>query len=131
MSKNIWIFNHYVAAPGDFGITRHLDLGRHLVKQGHNVTIFASSFNHWERQEKRTYFKKEKTKIEIHEGIKFVWINTKPYDKNSFSRILNIVSYWNVLRKYDYKGLDEKPDIVVGSIMHHLAGWVGYKIAKK
>src|SRR5699024_7575195 len=41
------------------------------------------------------------------------------------------VSYWNVLRKYDYKELDEKPDIVVGSIMHHLAGWVGYKIAKK
>lgn len=130
MKKNIWIFNHYVAAPGDFGITRHLDLGKQLAKQGHNVTIFASSFNHWERKEKKIYKRKQKTQIEYYEGVKIIWINTKSYEKNDLNRIFNMFSYWYVLRKYDYKVLNEKPDVVVGSIMHHFAGWIAYKVAK-
>lgn len=43
---NIWIYNHYAVGPNSNGITRHFDLAKYLVKKGHNVTIFASSFNH-------------------------------------------------------------------------------------
>lgn len=128
---NIWIFNHYVAAPGDFGITRHLDLARELVKRNHNVTIFASSYNHWERVEKKVYKKGETHLFEYIDGVRFVWIKTNPYDKNGFSRIMNMFSYWWNLKKVKYNSLEENPDIVVGSIMHHLAGWAAYKTAKK
>ncbi|MEK3978645.1 glycosyltransferase family 4 protein [Psychrobacillus sp. FSL K6-2836] len=128
---NIWIFNHYVAAPGDFGITRHLDLARELKSKKHNVTIFASSYNHWERKEKKVFPTGEKYLVEYIDGIRFVWVKTKPYNNNGYSRILNILSYWWNLKSVKYNQFNEKPDIVLGSIMHHLAGWVAYKIAKK
>ncbi|MCM3088662.1 glycosyltransferase family 4 protein [Bhargavaea ginsengi] len=128
---NIWIYNHYVAAPGDFGITRHLDLARELKAKDHEITIFASSFNHWERKEKKVFEKKEKFIIENIDGINFVWIKTKPYDKNGLSRVLNMMSYWWNLKFVKLDKLAKKPDIVVGSIMHHFAGWAAYKAAKK
>lgn len=131
MGLNIWLFNHYVAGPGDFGITRHFDMGKQLVKKGHNVTIFASSFNHWEREEKKQYNQKDKFLIEYHNGVRFVWIKTVPYGKNGYKRIFNILSYWLNLRSFKYEELNEKPDVVLGSIMHHLAAWVAYKVAKK
>lgn len=128
---NIWIFNHYVAGPGDFGITRHFDLGKQLVKNGHNVTIFASSFNHWERKEKKEYPKNSDYIIEYHDDVKFIWFKTKPYKKNNQKRILNILSYYAATRKFNYNKLEESPDVVVGSLMHHLAAWTAYKVAKK
>lgn len=48
---NIWIFNHYAHPPDLPGGTRHYDLGRELVKRGHEVTIFATSFHHYTHQE--------------------------------------------------------------------------------
>ena len=42
----IWILNHYASPPDKAAGTRHYDFGRVLAEQGHEVTIFASSFNH-------------------------------------------------------------------------------------
>jgi len=50
---NIWIFNQYAITPDMPGGTRHYDLGRELVRRGHQVTIFASSFHHYLHREMR------------------------------------------------------------------------------
>lgn len=47
MSKNIWIINEYAGTPY-YGMTfRHYYLAKELVRLGHKVTIFTSSFSHY------------------------------------------------------------------------------------
>ncbi|MCL9971715.1 glycosyltransferase family 4 protein [Anoxybacillus kestanbolensis] len=127
---NIWIFNHYANGPNSVGVTRHYDLAKHLVKSGHEVTIFASSFNHWTKKETIIYRDKEYFKTEYYDGIRFVWIKTTPYQKNDKKRVKNMFSYFFNVRKA-YKKISGKPNVVIGSIMHPLAAVVALYIAKR
>ncbi|MCR8850555.1 glycosyltransferase family 4 protein [Rossellomorea sp. SC111] len=127
---NIWIFNHYAVGPNSTGITRHLDLSRELVKKGHKVTIFASSFNHWKRSETVEYNTNQRYKIKEYDGVRFIWMKTPAYYKNDFKRVKNILSYSRQLSMVTSK-MDDNPDIIIGSLMHPLAAMSGYLIAKK
>jgi len=128
MGKYIWILNHYAISPDMSGGTRHFDLARELVKKGHEVTIFASGFDHSTRQ----YLKitpEEKMRVEEYDGVRFVWINTIPYYGNNWRRVLNMLSYgWRVLSCS--RGLS-KPDTVIGSSMHPFAALAGWWLARR
>ena len=124
----LWILNHYAISPDMSGGTRHFDLARELVKKGHDVTIFASGFDHSTCQ----YLKikpGEKMRVEEYDGVCFVWINTLPYYGNNWRRVLNMLSYgWRVLRCS--RGLS-KPDAVIGSSMHPFAALAGWWLARR
>jgi len=128
---NLWIFNHYAVGADDVGVTRHFDLAKNLVKRGHEVTIFSSSFNHWTKKENIDYKDKENFRIEVQEGVKFVWFKTTPYHNNSIQRIRNIFSFYSVVRKFNFDTLNSKPDYVMGSILHHLSAVLALKISKR
>ncbi|MBM7662851.1 glycosyltransferase involved in cell wall biosynthesis [Bacillus mesophilus] len=126
---NIWIFNHYSNGPMSSGGTRHYDLAKELVKKGYQVTIFASSFAHQASEDTRI-INREKVKVEVHDGIRFVWIKTEVYDRNDWKRVKNILDY--SFRAYHYaKKLKEQPDMIIGSLMHPLAPVIAYVLAKK
>ena len=125
----IWILNHYAISPRSIGGTRHFDLAQELVKKGHTVKIFASSFNHLERKETVTYTRK-KSKEETIDNVSFIWIKTPPYH-NSLKRLVNISVFSlrlnNVLNKYLKK---ETPDLIIGSSVHPLTPLIGLRKAK-
>ncbi|QNG60227.1 glycosyltransferase family 4 protein [Bacillus sp. PAMC26568] len=127
---NFWIFNHYAIPPGSSGITRDYDLAKRLVRQGHQVTIFASSFDHRSRKE-RHFSESEKGnfKEEEYDGIKYVWIRSTAYHGNNVNRVLNILSY-TVRGYFASRKIKEKPDIVMGTIVHPLAAFLGYIVSK-
>lgn len=126
----IWILNHYAVTPYTIGGTRHFDLARQLIKEGHTVRIFASSFNHFERRETVIY-KKEKYKDEVVDEVNFTWINTPPYG-NLLKRLLNIAVFSYQLNKVIKKVLKrEIPDLIIGSSVHPLTALVGLKNSKK
>ena len=89
--KNIWIFNHY-ATDGSGPKPRAYDMGIQLIKRGHKVTVFASSFNHYKLKEEHLG-KKEKYKEKSYNGVNFIWIKTFPYKKNNWRRALNMLSF--------------------------------------
>ncbi|WP_378107335.1 glycosyltransferase family 4 protein [Cohnella cellulosilytica] len=122
--------NHYAIASGSGGGTRHFDLAKQLIKDNYKVTIFASSFDHYSKTEK-VFKRKSKTQvIEEIQGVEFLWIRTTSYQKNNLRRVMNMVTY--TLRSYRAsKKMDEKPDIVIGSLMHPMAAVIGYLIAKR
>lgn len=127
---NIWIFNHYAKPPIFAGGSRHYDMATELIKEGHDVTIFTSSFIHSERREYIEYDSNEFFRIEIIDNIKFVWIKTKAYG-NAFNRILNALQYYkNVKKTSEYKEF-LKPDLIIGSAVHLLAPLLASKLAKK
>lgn len=127
---NIWIFNHYAVGPGSSGGTRHYDLAKQLVQRGHKVTIFASSFNHQTLKEEhlndspKSYIEKD------YNGVKFIWIKSTPYHKNDWRRVLNMLTYTIRAYRIAVKKF-EKPDVVIGSLVHPLAAYLGYLISIK
>jgi len=131
---NLWIFNHYAVSPDMPGGTRHFDLARELVRRGHWVTIFASSFHHGLRQEMKLTHD-EKWRVEDIDGVRFVWIKTFPYQRNNWRRVLSMVSYmlraWRLGQKLPKMVSEiEKPDVIIGSSVHLLAVFAAYWVAK-
>jgi len=127
---NIWILNHYALPPNMPGGTRHFDISRELVKNGYNVTIFASSFHYSKLEE----FKKYDNSFFIEEnidGVNFVWIKTPPYYSNGISRLRNMLAYNAGVKKYLKKANLDKPEIIIGSTVHLFAVNLAYKLAKK
>lgn len=127
---NIWIFNHYAVGPNSNGITRHFDLAKNLVAQGHKVTIFASSFNHQALKEEHILEDKKQYLYEEYDGVKYVWIKTIPYKKNNWRRVVNMLSY-TIKSYFISRRKEEIPDVVIGSLAHPLAALVGYFTARK
>lgn len=112
------------------GGTRHYDLAQELVRKGHSVTIFASSFHYGKRVETREYHEIPYI-IEDIDGITFVWIKTFPYQKNDLNRFFNMLSFtYRVLRNVKHMPV-AAPDIVIGSSVHMFAVYAAYRIALK
>lgn len=124
---DIWILNHYASPPDRAAGTRHFDFGRVLVDQGHEVTIFASSYNHFSRREERLS-PGERLRVECIDGIRFVWVRTPPYAGNSYRRVANMLSYASrtVLVQRHFS----RPDVIVGSSVHMAAVAAAYVIAR-
>jgi len=131
---NIWIFNHYAITPDMPGGTRHYDLGRELVRRGHQVVIFATSFHHYLHREMRLR-PGERWKIEDVEGVKFVWLRTPPYQRNDWRRVRNMVAFafwaWRMGQKLPKLAREVgKSDMVIGSSPHLLTPLAAYWVAR-
>ncbi len=111
----IWILNHYASPPDRPAGTRHYEFGHALAAQGHEITIFASSFSHFSRQEERLA-PGQRTRVEWVDGVRFVWIRTTPYSRNDLRRVGNMLSYAAgvILAQRRLS----RPGVVVGSSVH-------------
>ncbi len=132
---NIWLLNHYAHPPDLPGGTRHYDLGRELVKRGHRVIIFASSFHHYLHRETRLQLE-ERWKIEDVNGVKFVWVRTPPYQHNDRRRVQNMIAFalrvWRLGQSLPKLAPEIKnPDVVIGSSPHLLTPLAAYGVARR
>lgn len=114
----IWILNHYASPPDQPAGTRHYEFGRILAGQGHEVTIFASSFSHVTLREERLQGN-ERTRVVCIDGVRFVWVRTTPYAANDGRRALNMLSY--AVGAIRAQRRMPRPDVVIGSSVHPAA----------
>ena len=123
---NIWILNHYASTP-DQPMTGPFDLAKAIVRGGHRVTIFASSFSHYKFEEMHLH-NGEKKRVEECDEVRFIWIKTLPYWHNDWRRVLNMIGYaWRAF--WVGVGIDERPDVIVGVTIHPLAALSGYLLS--
>lgn len=125
--KQLWILNHHSGLEGD----RHFELASEFVKQDMEVVVFLSAYSH--RGEKYMY-EKEVTVRKVKDGITYVWLRTAPaYHGNGAARILNMMNYFGLMKKYERKFYEKfgMPDVVIGSSVHPFAWEAAYHIAKK
>src|SRR5690625_3742117 len=76
MSKNIWIFNHYVQPPSLGKEQRHSNFANHLIKKGYKVSVFYSSQIH--NQPINMISDNKKFKVTTEHSIKYIAIKTQP-----------------------------------------------------
>ncbi|WP_164219909.1 glycosyltransferase family 4 protein [Virgibacillus sp. YIM 98842] len=125
----IWIVNHYAKGPETRGGSRHYDLAKYLTREGHEVTIIASSFSHQTKAETRSYNFGNIHLIETINGIKFIWIKSFSYKKNGFGRILNMLTF-SYRAFLIGRNVKEMPDLIIGSSVHPIAAYTGYQLSK-
>ena len=125
---NILYIFHYAGSP-EYGMSfRPYYMAREWVKQGHNVTIIASSFSHL-RQKNPTV--KKDFQEEMRDGIRYIWLKGNEYG-GSIARIRNIASYvWKLQRNAKKIARQFKPDLVIASSTYPLDNVPAHKIAKK
>jgi glycosyltransferase involved in cell wall biosynthesis len=120
------IVNQYGLPAGAPGITRHGDLGAELVRRGHTVTVIASRFNYLTRSDEDA----AGAPVEVHDGVRFRWLDTGVYAGNDRRRLRSMVSF--TLRSIVVGwGIRPRPDVVMASSPHLLVAISGALLARR
>jgi len=127
---NLWLVNHYAILPQQAGGTRHYTLVRELVKRGHQVTIIASSFDHTTRKELHI-LDGAPSRLEVVDGVRFLWLRTPPYEGNSAQRLWNMMVFARKVLGLRAADLSGPPDVILGSSPHLFAAWAAERLARR
>ena len=124
---NILYIFHYAGSP-EYGMSfRPYYMSREWVKQGHNVTIIASSFSLL-RQKNPVVM--NDFQEEMIDGIKYVWLKGNEYG-GSIARTKNIALFvWKLQRNAKKIAKTYKPDLVIASSTYPLDNIPANKIAR-
>lgn len=119
----IWIINHYAGSRVHGMEYRHYYLAKHFARMGLRPAIICASFHHLltKLPEGRT--------AEV-DGIPYVWIKARPYEKNDAKRALNMVDF-SARLTFARLGQLPRPDVVIASSPHPFVAFNGHRIAKK
>ena len=124
----LWI-NHFAATPAMGGGTRHVELGRELVRRGWDVRIFASDLGlHSRRYHARKGPSDRRVIREAIDGVDLDWLWAAPYERNDHRRVYNWLSFsMSVLGA----PMRHRPDVIIGSSPHLFAALAGWLLAKR
>lgn len=125
----VWIVNQYAVAPSEPGGLRPFALAKELSLAGHDVTVVASSFNHWTRSETRLR-EGEDAQVEDVEGVRFVWLRAPGYPGSTALRFWSMLVFaQNVFKSAVLRSFGP-PDVVVGSNPHLFSAYSSLKLAE-
>jgi len=125
----VWLVNHYALPPSEPGGARHYTLARELIRNGHEVTVIASSFNHATCAQISCPHRELRT-FKQFGGVPFLLLHVPAYRSN-------VARLWNmfVFAFEVWLGLGTrrmcKPDIVVGSSLTLLTAFAAERLARR
>ena len=136
--KHIWWINHHAVPPTVPGGTRHYSLAKEIMKLGdYKVTIINGSFDHLTPHfEEGSEWGASLSApiIRSYDGVDFCSLPTPYYEGNaSLGRLQNMwVFYKNAMKYLSPHNLNiiSKPDVIIGSTVHPLAAYAGYKLSQ-
>ncbi|MGW8308452.1 MAG: glycosyltransferase family 4 protein [Achromobacter pulmonis] len=124
---NILLINHYAGSPQHGMEFRPYYLAREWVRQGHHVTIVASSVSHLRQHNPEPSSAVAREDID---GIDYVWLRTRPYAGNGAKRLLNMLQFTAKLRGMARELAATRPDVVIASSTYPYDIWPAAKIAR-
>jgi len=125
----LWV-NHFAVVPAMGGGTRHIELGRELVRRGWQVTLVASDFHvHQRTYQRRDSASDREVRHESVDGVDVAWLWASPYVHNDLKRVGNWLTFARSLLRLDLS--DAKPRVVIGSSPHLFAATAAWVVAKR
>jgi glycosyltransferase involved in cell wall biosynthesis len=127
--KHVWILNQYALEPSGAGGTRHFSLAKQLPEHGWSASIIAASFEL--NKGRQRLESAECTRLEVFDGVPFLWLRTPVYEGNGAGRMVNMLTY--ALRALLPSSLSKlpRPDVIIGSSVHPFAAWAGALLASR
>jgi glycosyltransferase involved in cell wall biosynthesis len=125
--KSIWVINFFSGSHLSGWGERHFFFAKNWVKQGKEVTIFSSGFNHMFNHFPTLTGKYTEEWID---GVRFIWVDTPHYKATSPARFWSMLVFmWRV---FQYKITPQnKPEVVIVSSMPLFPVWTAVQIKKK
>lgn len=125
----VWI-NAHANSQGHGGGTRHLEVGRELMKAGVDVTVVSADFH----AKNRAYTVRagpgdREPRRTLEEGVPFRWVWTAPYTRNDWRRLANWWSFFTGVPRATRDLTDLS--LVIGSSPHLFGAWAGLRLARK
>jgi glycosyltransferase involved in cell wall biosynthesis len=103
-------------------------LAKEWIKMGHSTTIVTATYSHIRTMNPQF---KDKITEEYINGIKYIWIKTRPYSTNGIKRIFNMLDFLKGVYRIIPQLIKINPDVVIASSTYPLDNYPAYKIAKK
>lgn len=126
---NILLINHYAGSPYHGMGFRPFYLGQEWLKFGHKLTIVAGSYSHIRR--KNPDMGTAKYKVEIIDGIEYIWLKTRTYKGNGIQRVFSMFDFITRVYRILPMLIAKQPDVVIASSTYPLDSFPCYKLAKK
>lgn len=126
---NIIYIDHYAGSTRHGMEFRPFFMAKRWVRDGHQVTIVASSYSHLRNQ--NPDMKGRKTLVETMDGVRYFWISGPSYEGNGMGRIRNMMSFLSGLKKYQVEICAHgRPDVVIASSTYPLDIYPAKKMAE-
>ena len=123
----IWLINHYAVPTQYYPLARPAAFAKHLMRAGHEVTIFAASTVH--NTHLNLITDGSLYQEDTVDGIHYVYVRDIGYEGNGISRILNMLLFpprlGRVCRRFP------RPDVILSVSATPMACMKGLKLAKK
>ena len=121
--KVVWIVNHYAGSRVHGMEYRHYCLAQQFLRMGHRPAIICARFHH-------LLTKRPDARSGVIDGVPYVWIKTRRYEKNDWRRAINMAEFSCRLA---LRGLRQwpRPDVVIASSPHPFAAVNGSRLASK
>jgi len=125
---NIFLINHYAGSPSMGMEYRPYYLAKEWIRLGHEVTILVANQSHIRQVNPE---QDEDIRVELIDGIRYIWVKTPAYKGNGLGRIKNMFAFiQKTLYKASYFTKEYQPDVVIASSTYPSDNYVARKIAK-
>lgn len=128
--RHIWLVNHHALLPSkDGGSGRHLNMARYLPAHGWSASLIVASTVHARGTQAMPGWKLRQ--ITSEDGVPALWVRASAYRRSMARRFVGMFVFTALaLLPGMTRGL-RRPDVVMGSTVHLLAAWVGYRLARR
>lgn len=128
--RHVWIVNHHALIPSkDGGSGRHLNMAQYLPHHGWSASLLVASTIHARGAQamKGVRFRR----VTHERGVRVLWVRATAYGQSTLRRIIGMCVFASLtLLPGMTKGL-QRPDVVMGSTVHLLAAWAGWRLARR
>ncbi|WP_108848141.1 glycosyltransferase family 4 protein [Dietzia lutea] len=128
--KHVWVINHHAVLPSKDGSgARHLRLAELLPRYGWTATLLVASTRHSNGSQALRGWRARKLTVE--NGVRALWIRSNAYGSSLPLRFLGMFTFTaNLLRPSATRGI-QQPNIIIGSTVHPIAAWAGYRLSRR
>lgn len=126
---NIWVVNQFASTPTMPGKQRDYQYANAYSLEGHNVTLWRSSFSHWSREE--TIKDNKPYVMETNSNLNIMHLKTSPlYYKNNHNRFLNMLSFARAFSRTS-RTVSSPPDVIIATYPSPFAAFAANRIARR
>ena len=119
--RHVWFVNHYAGLPSQGSTGRHFEFAKNLPNHGWTATIITA----------RRSASMPARDSASDDGVEVIYAGIPSRSKIPAARVVVWVAFAASVLRPSVTRRSPSPDVVVGSTVHPLAAWAGWRLARR